>query len=260
MSAQPFVIAIGRFAIAATVMLILAHGILRYRFPKNVEWRVLFIYGLLNVGVYLGLYVIALQQVSAGLAALLVATNPLLITTISAVWLKRPISKKIIIALSICFIGVTVVSAPLIEGGLTTIEGLLLLLASMVSYSIGAVYFSKTAWGNLNMLVINGWQTLFGGLFVLPFCIYFYNATDNLLDARFWLSTSWLAVPVSIIAVLLWQYLLRKDPLEASFWLFLCPIAGFTIATVLLGEPVTSFTLIGVLLVIVGLFIVQRRT
>lgn len=258
-SAQPFVIAISRFAIAAFVMLVLAHGILRYRFPSTTDWRKLFWYGLLNVGVYLGLYVLALQYVSAGLAALLVATNPLIITLISAVWLKHPIAKKTLIALLICLLGVIVVSAPLIDAGLTTIEGILLLLASMLSYSIGAIYFTKTAWGDLHMLVINGWQTLFGGLLVLPLCIYFYNPLANSLDTTFWLSTVWLAIPVSITAVLLWQFLLKNDPVKASFWLFLCPVAGFIIASVLLGEPVTILTLIGVVLVVLGLFIVQKR-
>src|SRR5690554_6924044 len=52
-SARPFVIAICRFAMAATLMLVLAHVFFRKRLPQRHEWRLLFVYGLLNVGIYL---------------------------------------------------------------------------------------------------------------------------------------------------------------------------------------------------------------
>src|SRR5690606_8021733 len=80
LSAQPFVIAIARFAVAATVMLVIAHVVMRQRLPVGRRlWRQLALYGFLNVGLYLGLYVVAMQEVSAGLGALFVATNPVLI-------------------------------------------------------------------------------------------------------------------------------------------------------------------------------------
>ena len=66
-------------------------------------------------------------------------------------------------------------------------------------------------------------------------------------------------IPVSIGAVQLWLYLLKKDPIKASLWLFLCPIFGFIYAAFLLKEPITSYTYIGTLLVIVGLYLAQRE-
>ncbi|RZK87506.1 MAG: EamA family transporter, partial [Pedobacter sp.] len=68
----------------------------------------------------------------------------------------------------------------------------------------------------------------------------------------------WLAIPASIIASLCWMSLLRDNPTKASAWLFLCPIAGFIIAAVIMKEPLTWYTLVGVILVIIGLYIVQR--
>jgi drug/metabolite transporter (DMT)-like permease len=66
-------------------------------------------------------------------------------------------------------------------------------------------------------------------------------------------------IPVSIGAVQLWLYLLKKDPIKASLWLFLCPIFGFIYASFLLKEPITSYTYVGTLLVIVGLYLAQRE-
>lgn len=109
-------------------------------------------------------------------------------------------------------------------------------------------------------MVINGWQTLFGGIAVLPVAFLMFDSSLNEYDAGFWIANIWLALPVSILAVLLWQYLLREHPVKASFWLFLCPLTGFAIASLVLDEPVTWHTIVGVLLVIVGLYIVQRQS
>lgn len=258
-SAQPFVIAISRFAVAATLMLVLAHVFFKYRLPRKREWRLLFVYGLLNVGIYLGLYVIALQNVSAGLAALLIATNPVLISLISTLWFRQPFGGRMALSIACCLLGLLVVAVPLVQASYTTPGGLIILLLSMASYSAGAIYFARTSWNGLNMLVINGWQTLFGGLSVLPVALLVFEPARNVYDAGFWLATLWLALPVSVVAVLLWQHLLREHPVKASFWLFLCPVAGFAIAAAVLGEPVTWHTWVGVILVLAGLYIVQWR-
>lgn len=71
-------------------------------------------------------------------------------------------------------------------------------------------------------------------------------------------SVLWLAIPVSIAAVQLWLYLLKDNPVKASFWLFLCPVFGFIMAAVIMHEPLSLYTLAGVILVLFGLYIVQR--
>ncbi|MEO6583970.1 MAG: EamA family transporter, partial [Ferruginibacter sp.] len=103
------------------------------------------------------------------------------------------------------------------------------------------------------MLTINGWQTLIGGIFLLPFLFILYDKTKNNFDLKWGGAVLWLAIPVSIFAVQLWLYLLRDNPVKASFWLFLCPVFGFIIAALMTREPISAFTFIGVAFVIGGL-------
>lgn len=260
LSAQPFVIAIARFAVAATVMLVIAHLLMGQRLPVGRQlWKRLAVYGFLNVGLYLGLYVVAMQEVSAGLGALFVATNPVLIAVMAAVWYKQPVGWSTVVSFMLCIAGMLLASYPLFGESYATLRGITVLFLSMLSYSAGAIYFARQDWGKLHILTINGWQTLIGGLCVLPFAWFFYEGTANMFDGRFWGAVLWLAIGVSVIAVLLWLYLLRDNPIRASAWLFLCPIVGFAIAAALMGEPLSWHTWAGVLLVMVGLYIVQRR-
>jgi probable blue pigment (indigoidine) exporter len=257
--AQPFVICIARFFIAAIIMLLITHVLLRNRLPQKKEWKQLAIYGLLNIALYLGLYVLAMQQVSAGLGSLAVATNPVLINLMAALLFGHKIRWITILSLVLCMGGVLLAAWPLFRHSFATPAGISILLISMIVYSSGTIYFSKQKWNDLHVLTLNGWQTLFGGLFMLPLAAGTFDKSKNILNLKFAGSILWLAIPVSIIGVQLWLYLLKDNAVKASFWLFLCPVFGFLVAAVVVKEPITLFTISGMLLVLAGLYMVQKK-
>lgn len=256
--AQPFVICITRFFIAGLLMLLIAHGLMHKRLPQKNEWKQLAVYGLLNISLYLGLYVLAMQNVSAGLGSLAIATNPVLINLMAALIFGHRIRFITLISLLLCMCGVVLAAFPLFKSSHATPAGIALLMGCMVIYSAGVIYFSKQNWSNLHILTINGWQTLLGGLFLLPLALFTYNKNLNIFNLQMALSVLWLAIPVSIVGVQLWLYLLKDNAVKASFWLFLCPVSGFVIAAITMHEPIGLFTVTGMLLVLGGLYLVQK--
>ena len=258
LSAQPLVIGNFRFFIAATLMLSYSYLFQKNRLPNVSEWKQLAIYGFLNVTLYLGCFVIAMKHVSAGIGSLATATNPLIISMLSAFWIGRSVKKTEILGLFFGIAGVGVATYPLLKNSFSDAEGLIILSISMISYSVGTVYYASQKW-KLPLLVINGWQVLLGGIFLVPITLFFTDWANNTYDVRFWSSVFWLVIPVSIGAVQLWLYLLKKDPVKASLWLFLCPIFGFAYASFLLNEPITSYTYVGTIFVIVGLYLAQKK-
>lgn len=258
-AAQPLVIAVVRFGFASFFMLVAAHGILKYKLPKGKQWAMLAVYGLLNITIYLGLYVLAMQKVTAGIGALAVATNPLFIGFLSVIFLKERLNAFVLVALLLGITGVVVASYPLLHNAGVSLKGLLLMLFSMLSYSSASVYFNKKNWGGLKILTINGWQTLIGGVLLLPFTMAFYHKSSNHFNLKFWGSVLWLAVFVSVCAIQCWLWLLKSNPLKASMWLFLTPIFGFIIAAFFLHDAISLYTVIGVALVIAALFISQMN-
>ena len=258
LSAQPLVIGNFRFFIAATLMLSYSYLFQKNRLPNVSEWKQLAIYGFLNVTLYLGCFVIAMKHVSAGIGSLATATNPLIISILSAFWIGHSVKKTEILGLVFGITGVGVATYPLLKNSFADAEGFIILSISMISYSVGTVYYASQKW-KLPLLVINGWQVLLGGIFLVPFTLFFTDWANNTYDVRFWSSVFWLVIPVSIGAVQLWLYLLKKDPVKASLWLFLCPIFGFAYASFLLNEPITSYTYVGTIFVIVGLYLAQKK-
>jgi len=257
-TAEPFVITNTRFAFAALLMLVWAHLVRRQPLPAPAEYRKLLIYGMLNSSIYLGAFSLAMRYTTAGLGTLSLALNPLLIAIISAVFLKKKVSNAIWTGLLLGITGVGVVTFPVLQNSTATPLGVILLFGSMISYSVGTVYFSGITW-SVPRLVINGWQILFGALTLLPVTLGLTDWSHHQWSASFWSTVVWLIIPVSIVAVQLWLYLLHKDAVKAALWLYLCPVLGFFNAWLFLGEPITLYTVAGGGLVIWGLYISQRR-
>ncbi|HEU4606979.1 MAG TPA: DMT family transporter [Chitinophagaceae bacterium] len=259
LSAQPLVIAELRFGMASAFMLLLAHGVYRQRLPAGSEWKQLLIYGLLNISIYLGLYVVAMQTVSAGIGTLAVAANPVLIAFLSVFFLGKKITLRLFVSIIVCIGGVLLAAWPQLQDASVSWTGLLILMAGMLAYSAGAIYVAGKKWNGLSLLSINGWQTFLGGLCLLPVMLFCYDAGANHFDTRLFMAVGWLAFFVSFAAVQLWLWLLRINPVRAGLWLFICPVAGFLIAAVLLHEPLSWHTLVGMLLVLAGLGVVKSE-
>lgn len=257
-SAEPLTFFTIRFLLAGAILLVYVAIAQKWQVPSKKEWGQLTIFGAFNTTLYLGIFIIALGDVAAGLTTLMLALNPLLISILSSIWMKRPVAMKEWLSIILGMIGVSIATYPLLEDGHATVFGIILLVLSMLTYSIGAVYYASVKW-QLNRSVINGWQVLIGGLLLLPFAL-FFEGGGTTYDDTFWFSIAWLIIPVSIGAVQLWLYLLKEDAVKASLWLFVCPIFGLLYSTWLLDEPFTMFTAGGALLVLVSLYVGQTRS
>lgn len=256
-SVEPLLFFTIRFLLAGFLLLTYAHGVQRQRWPEGREWLYVTTFGAFNTTLYLGLFIIALQSVAAGITALAIALNPLLISVMSSIWMKRKVKIHEWISIVLGIAGVAIATYPLLQTSHATTGGLLLLGLAMVTYSIGSVFYSSVTW-KLSRIAINGWQVLIGGILLVPFAIVFYKG-NNQYDLNFVLSLAWLIIPVSVFAVQLWLRLLREDAVRASLWLFLCPIFGLCFATLLLNEPFTIHTGTGAAIVLLALYIGQQK-
>ncbi len=242
-----------RFFLAGVLLITYSLIITKDRFPKGKEWVQLIIFGGLNTTLYLSLFVLSLREISAGIGSLATSTNTLIISALSTVFLGQSLKSKQWMALLLGFAGVGLACYPLWENHQATPRGLFLIFLSMLSYSVGTLYYSKIKW-NLSRITINGWQVFLGGVLMFPLTWYFHVDGANQWNSIVWTSILWLIFPVSIGAVQLWLYLLKQDTVRASFFLFLCPIFGFIYANILLQEPLTWYTWTGTAMVLAGLY------
>jgi len=145
-------------------------------------------------------------------------------------------------------------TSPRVQGKEATPLGITLVVLAMLIYSFGSVYYK---WSKLQMsgLTLNAWQVMIGAVTLLPFAVIANHAQPINVTPSFIGALAWSVIAVSIVANLLWFWLLKKDPLRASMWLFLNPVSGYALAALILGEAIRPTDAIGLILVMAGLIV-----
>ncbi len=251
---QPLWMTNTRFCIAACILLFFVHVVGRAKLPERSNFKPLAIYGILVNTIYMSLFIYGLRESAAGISTLALVMNPLIINILTAFWQKKDVSRQVWLGLGLGITGVAIATYPLLLDAHVTLRGMLFLAASMLCYSIGTVYYAQANL-TLSKWTINAWQIFFGAVAMLPisFAISSFEPAHDI--AGYWSAVLWLALVVTIVAFQLWLSLMAYSTSRASLWLFLCPLFGFLYARLLLGEPITGYTLAGTLLVLGGLYI-----
>ncbi|MEZ4667998.1 MAG: DMT family transporter [Anaerolineae bacterium] len=251
----PLTILDARFVLAGIIMFTINYGIRRGTpLPKRRDWKHLVILALTNSTIYLGFSWLALQEISAGVYNLFIATNPFLVAIFSSLWLGRVVTRQEWTGMLVSAAGLIIATAPSLASSQITVGGLLLAAGAVTTYSFGSVYF-KRAKVELSGLVLNGWQISIGALLLFPFAAAMNGPELPHITTHLVVGLSWSVVMISTFGLALWFYLLKKDPVRANMWMFLTPVFGYLQAALVLGEPIRATDLIGTVLVMAGLVV-----
>lgn len=116
-SVEPLVLFNARFALAGTLLLAVVYLVKRNRLPHFQELKKLIIFATFNTVLYLGFFVLALDQVAAGITALAVALNPLFISLMTTIYTRKGIKPLTTLSVVIGLLGVGLASYPLLGIG-----------------------------------------------------------------------------------------------------------------------------------------------
>ena len=219
------------------------------------NWRAVFIFGICQNALYLGLFFLAMQRIEASLASIIASVMPLLVGLASAVFLKERLSKLGVIGLAVGFAGVAIIMIARLQGGMDML-GIFYCLVGVVSLAAATLSVrSASAKGNLLMVV--GLQMLVGSAALLIPALLF---EEQVINWTFTLSTalSYSIIVPGLMATVLWFLLVERiGATRASTYHFLNPFFGVGIASIVLGETLTLQDVIGVVVVMAGIFAVQ---
>ncbi|MCK5233619.1 MAG: EamA family transporter [Candidatus Aenigmarchaeota archaeon] len=217
----------------------------------------IFIFGIINlVGVRLS---------TATNNAILLNSWPLLVVFIAPILIREKVTKKAVFGTFIGLLGVVaVVTNGASMGDVVKTEyfmGNLLILLSGVClafYSmLGKKYVKK--YGGLNVTfaaILVGTMMLFvlsllsGDIFSL-----------GKISLSSFLLLLWIAVPTTALTYVVWfKSIDRIGLVKTSSFFFIIPISGVVSSSVFLGELITKYTLIGIALILLGVYVVQKKS
>lgn len=242
------------------VAFFLARG---YKLPGLNELKRISVQGIFLLCIANGLLTWAMEYISGGLAAIIVALVPLFIALFS-VWLSgsAKITRWMIAGLVIGFAGVLIIFSDYMGEikNKNFLFGVGLSLISVLSWSFGTVYTSRQR-SSINILFNVGLQMLIAGIIMLIVCgitgKYINLATAN---QTAWIALLYLIVFGSLIAYSAYVFAISKlPPTLVSIYAYINPIVAVGLGWLILSEKMNWIMVIGIIITLGGVYMVNRE-
>ena len=207
-----------------------------------------------------GLTYSGLNLIDASSAVLLVQLETPFGILIAFFLLKEIPTIKNIIALTISFIGVIILTgAPNLEGQYL---GIFLTLSGAFMWSLGAV-MAKTLGKKIGAFALMTWLSVFSGpMLIIISMIFDGNPINYILSANLnsWLTLAFLGLIMQPIAYGAWYFVLSKYPVNKVMpIMLLLPITGLITAIILLDEEPSKQVFLGGAVIIFGVCLILFR-
>ena len=251
---DPFTLGAVRFAISSIFFVPII--IILWKSIMKKDLIIILIMGLTGITFYQVLYNSGAEGVTAGLGSILVSTEPIFIYLLSIIFFKESFKALKILGIMLSFSGITLIFFKDIfsYNGLLSI---LLIIFASISWSIYTL-LSKMVIEKYGALFVTSISSIFGTIFLIPFLFNFpiEEIKFNLLD---WFSLIFLAIFTTIVAFYLnFKGIEILSPTKASTFYYLAPVFTILSAYFLIHEIVSITSIIGGILIILGVAIVNR--
>ena len=245
-----------------TSVLLVTYALIFKRSAFKVKLKhlpLLFSVGLFGLFGTMVSYQTAITMTSASVASILMYTSPIFIFIFSIVVFKEKLTLKKILALAFAIAGCVCVSG-VIEGGIFSIDGILLGLLSGVTYALYSIIgvFALRHYGSFTVTV---YGFILSG--ILGFCFLDYGAVGMAMSVApspfvFIVATIGMAFVVTIAPYTLYTYgLCRMEASKAGILACIEPIVATLIGVFCLGQPSTVIQIVGIILVVVAIVLLQ---
>jgi drug/metabolite transporter (DMT)-like permease len=260
---SPLMGSFARYVVACLALLVAAFA-LEGGLPRLTrrQWLATFVLGLLGVFAYNLFFMGALQRLPASRAALIIALNPVITITISALALGERLKPRRWLGVAIALAGVWIV---ITHGDIASITsagvgaGELLMLGAVTSWALYTVIGRRVLAGLSPLAATNYaalWGTLLLGIVAMP---HFTELRISQFDWSVVGALLYLGILGTALAFV-WYYtsIQRLGTAIASIFTNLVPVFGVAISVLLLGEPLLASMLIGGAIAITGVMLVSR--
>lgn len=203
-----------------------------------------------------------LQQVSASLTSVIISTIPVLTPFIVFLFYKERITKLNIAGLILSFIGVLIIVLSENEQLIGNIAGIAFLFLAVIS-AIFYTIFVKRLTQTYKPITIIAWQNLFGVFLFLPFFLIFdlKKVIHIIPNFNTIFSLFMLGFLASSIAFIFFTYAIKNlGIIKTNLYTNLVPVFAFLFAFIALGEDISWFKMVGLIIVLLGIILSESNS
>ncbi|CAG7607486.1 putative amino-acid metabolite efflux pump [Paenibacillus solanacearum] len=226
------------------------------RWKQN--WQVYLISSVFNVILFYGLQTVGLMYMPSGLFSVLVYLQPVLVGVFAWLWLGEPMNTSKIAGLVIGFLGVATVSAGGFSGHIA-IVGIVLALMTGLSWALGTVYVKKTS-GRVDSLWLVAFQCFFGGIVLTGAGSVTEGFAEIVWNIPYIVGLVFgIVIGISASWAVYFKLVQSGEASKVASYTFLVPLISVFSGTLFLKEPFTFNLVIGLILIGVSIYWVNRK-
>lgn len=221
------------------------------------DWPVFLLLAAFNVVFFIGFQTAAISNLPSGTAAVLVYLQPILVGLLAWLILGEALSTAKVVGLALGFSGIVAVSVEGVSGSISTV-GVLFGASSAFFWAMGTVFFKQfqdripTMWAVAAPFVI-------GGVVLTAFSYATESWSNVSFNGTLLASLGYASLVGIALAWLIWFGLVRAgEASRVAAYVFFVPLAGIVIGAVFLNERLTVSLLIGTVLIVSGIYLVNR--
>jgi drug/metabolite transporter (DMT)-like permease len=230
---------------------------------KQIRWKecwpIYCISSLFNVIIFYGMQTVGLMYMPSGLFSVIVYLQPVLVGVFAWVWLGEQMNAVKVTGLLLGFLGVAAVSAGGFKGHVALV-GVALALLTALGWALGTVYAKKMS-GQVDSMWLAAFQCMLGGVVL--------TAVGS--GAEKWSAIVWnlpysiglgfgVFVGISVSWVIYFTLVNTGDASKVASYTFLVPLIAVFSGVLFLHEPFTVYLLIGLLLIGVSIYLINRKS
>ncbi len=258
----PFTLAFLRFAGAAILLLPFVYKDIFKINPRHINKILLF--GFLGVTLNISFFFSGLEFSPSINAAIIAATEPLILLGIGAFILRENVEGHEILGTLISFLGIfLIIFLPFLSNGFTgelvALGNLFFVIATLGA--VGQAYFGKQLFKDNPSLLVTFWSFVVGAASFLPVFLVenFQNPSwYNHLGTPGITAIIYGVIFSSALAYCLFDWGLSKiEASETGIFIYLNPITAILIAVPFFGEKITPQFLGGAVLIVLGIVLAQ---
>lgn len=245
---DPISLASLRFAIADILFLI---ALVKCPRVHRRDIPYVFVLGVLGVTVYHVFLNLGEMYIQSGVASLIISTSPIYVLVLSRIFLKERITKNKVLGVVLAFSGVAIVSKP----SYANIIGIILVLISAIAAATYTV-MGKFMMKKYDSVTLTNYAMILGSIPLIPFLP---TAISECKNVSVFLSVLFLSIFSTFLGYQGWFYILKRmEASKASVFLLAIPFVSIIAGSAVLGEEITFRVIVGLFMVIAGIYLVQK--
>ncbi|MCG7409641.1 DMT family transporter [Paenibacillus sp. ACRRX] len=240
-------------------IILLAFALTRYKQLRFKEtWPIYVLASVLNIVLYYGFQTVGLQYMPAGLFSAIVFFQPVLLGIFSWLWFGEMMYGLKMVGLLLGFAGVSVMSIGGFSGNISG-WGIILAIASALSWAMGSLYMKKQA-AQVDSVWMTTMQMLIGGIVMLASGSFMESWADIVWSSSFIGVTLFISVFVIALGWLVYFTLIGTgEASKVGSFTFLIPVVSILISVMFFHEKVTASLLTGLVLIAFSILFVNVK-